>query len=124
MQKKFRHAFTLVELLVVISIISILMAVGAVNYQKSVKLSRDSKRKADLEQIRQALETYRAENGVYPDTASISSLVPDYLTEYPQDPKGGAYSYTKGTGATYRICAQLELATDPTDPCNYQVVNP
>lgn len=122
-QKSLRRAFTLVELLVVISIISILMAVGAVNYQKSVKLSRDSKRKADLEQIRQALETYRSEIGSYPDTGDFSTLDPDYL-DIPEDPKGGVYSYTKGLGATYTLCAQLELAVDPSDPCNYSVSNP
>lgn len=117
--------FTLIELLVVISIISILIAVGAVSYQKSVKLSRDSKRKTDLEQIRQALETYRSEVGSYPDTGSLGLLESgSYLNELPSDPKDGTYAYTKGAGATYTICAQLELATDPTDPCNYSVSQP
>lgn len=122
----FKKAFTLIELLVVISIIGILIAVGAVSYQKSVKLSRDSKRKSDLEQVRQALETYRSEEGVYPATASWSTDLTsgDYISTIPTDPKSGTYTYTKGAGATYSLCAALELGDPPGGACNYTVHEP
>ena len=122
----FKKAFTLIELLVVISIIGILIAVGAVSYQKSVKLSRDSKRKSDLEQVRQALETYRSEEGVYPATASWSTDLTsgDYISTIPTDPKSGTYTYTKGAGATYSLCAGLELGDPPGGACNYTVHEP
>jgi len=121
-----KKGFTLIELLVVISIIGILLAVGAVSYQKSVKLSRDSKRKADLEQLRQALETYRSEVGSYPATASWSTSLTggDYIASIPSDPKSGSYTYTKGAGATYTLCASLELGTPPSGVCNYSVHEP
>lgn len=117
--------FTLIELLVVIAIIGILIAVGSVSYTRAVQLSRDSRRKTDLEQIRQALETYRSENATYPATGSLSSLEPDYITNVPSDPKEGTgsytYTYTRNTTTTYTICAELEnYTTDPT----YCVANP
>ncbi len=112
-----KKGFTLIELLVVISIIGILIAVGSVSYQKSVKLGRDSRRQTDLEQIRQALETYRSEEGVYaPD---LDDLSPDYLTVVPVDPQTGDYSYTRDTVVTYTLCAP-EIELDDT----YCVENP
>lgn len=107
---KILKGFTLIELLVVISIIAILVAVGATNYQRATKLSRDARRKTDLEQIRQALETYRSENGSYPTTAAgTATLAPNYMTTVPVDPISPAtYTYTRPTAATYTLCTTIE----------------
>jgi general secretion pathway protein G len=123
-KSKSKHGFTLIELLVVISIIGILVAVGATSYQRAVRLSRDSKRKTDLEQIRQALETYRAENGTYPSAVTWESdLESGYITEIPVDPKSQTYTYTNPTTTTYTLCASLETIESPPT-CNYTVTNP
>ena len=53
---KFDSGFTLIELLVVIAIIGILAALATISYSDSQRKARDSKRKADLEAIRKALE--------------------------------------------------------------------
>lgn len=131
------NGFTLIELLVVISIISILVAVGIVSYRRTNLLSRDSRRKADLQQIRQALETYRSENGVYPDDSNWESdLVKDYISALPLDPRGGSYVYQTGLApiTTYYLCGYLELESSSTsctatcgpasEACNYEVINP
>lgn len=110
-----KKAFTLIELLVVIAIIGILITVGSVSYTRAVKLSRDARRKTDLEQIRQALETFRSESatGIYP--ANKGLLVPTYITTFPLDPKENAtftYTYTpNGTFRTYSLCATTESPT-------------
>jgi general secretion pathway protein G len=125
---KMRKGFTLIELLVVIAITGILIAVGLASYQKSIKLSRDARRKADLEQVRQALETYRSETGAYPATSGWeTSLQNGYIAKVPTDPKSTAtntlhYTYTYLTPTTYTLCSDIELPTPAT--CGYTVTNP
>lgn len=115
------RGFTLIELLVVIAIISILVAISSVSYQRAVKLSRDSKRKTDLEQLRQALETYRSENYVYPTTAQgIAKLQTDgFITTIPTDPNSPTkkYYYIRNSTTTYSLCAALEVAPGSPDTC-------
>lgn len=117
--KKF--GFTLIELLVVIAIVGILVAVGSISYLTTSKQSRDTRRKTDLEQIRQALETYRSELGSYP--SDTTSLTPSYITTLPIDPKAGVYTYTRLSTTTYTLCASLETITIPAT-CNYTIKNP
>jgi len=118
MNLKLKNGFTLIELLVVIAIIGILIAVGSVSYLRAIRLSRDSKRQTDLEQIRQALETYRSENSQYP--ATMTDLVSDYITILPLDPKDPDYVYTYTPSSapitTYTLCATVESPT-PTQYC-------
>lgn len=116
-----KKAFTLIELLVVIAIIAILITVGSVSYTRAVKLSRDSKRQTDLEQIRQALETYRSEIGTYPANGTWkTSLQAGYITAVPDDTVN-PYTYARGgTSLTYSLCATLEIKT----PAAYCVTQP
>jgi len=59
--------FTLIELLVVISIIGILASLALASYSGAQKQTRDTQRKSDLNQYRNALENYAAtNNGLYP----------------------------------------------------------
>jgi general secretion pathway protein G len=126
MMKKLKKGFTLIELLVVIAIIAILITVGSVSYTRALRLSRDSKRKTDLEQIRQALETYRSESatGSYPVTgaAGLTALqTAGYINTVPVDPKAptSTYVYTLNSATTYSLCATLESGTVPSY-CVYQ----
>ena len=132
-----KKAFTLIELLVVIAIIGILVAVGVVSYSRAIQLSRDAKRKTDLEQVRQALETYRSQIGTYPATSGWqTALAPDYIASIPSDPKSNSYAYktTSTPATTYTLCASLELGGTAAlsacsglscgGVCNYSVANP
>jgi len=59
--------FTLIELLVVISIIGILASLTLASYSGAQKQTRDTQRRSDLNQYRNALENYAAaNNGIYP----------------------------------------------------------
>ena len=112
-----KKGFTFIEMLVVVAIIGVLASIGVAVYSSANKKSRDGKRKADIEQIRSALEMYRAENGDYPTTAEgLSALESDYINEVPHDPKCPAgscatgfsdYSYSSD-GSTYTLSADLE----------------
>lgn len=66
------NSFTLLELLVVATIISLLTATGLVSYTSLSKNSRDARRKSDVAEIRTALEIYRSDNGYYPTSSSFS----------------------------------------------------
>ena len=77
--------FTLVELLIVISLISILAAMGLVQYRNSVVAAKESTLKTDLFRMRDAIDQYYADKGKYP--ADLQALVTDhYMREVPVDP--------------------------------------
>lgn len=133
--------FTLPELLVVISLMGILVAISFSSFSQSRKSARDVKRKADLEQIRSALEIYRSDCKTYPAEIEFGgSLVGDeddcgntndYMTEIPADPLSPTYQYFyTGSINSYALCAYLETGgaavsgCGTCDTCNYKVVNP
>ncbi|MBU0619062.1 type II secretion system GspH family protein [Patescibacteria group bacterium] len=110
---KKQNGFSFIELLVTISIIGIIAAVGLATYSTSQQKSRNTKRKADLKQIQVALEMCRSEEGTYP--TGLNDLTPDYMGELPEDPETGEssdYYFSERTNYTYTICAdEAELET-------------
>lgn len=63
---RFETGFTLVELLVVISIIVMMSGIALTLYQSAQSRSRDSQRMADLKAVQSALEQYRFDLNSYP----------------------------------------------------------
>lgn len=126
-----KSGFTLVELLVVVSIISILAVVGLVIFFGTQSRARDATRKSDLKTISEALELSFNDK-----TSQYQALQPNMFAkgEVPQDPLNGfslcsnrickycvrsqigecgSADPTVGTampdtGRTYRICTNLE----------------
>ena len=70
---KRRNAYTLIELLVAITIIGILMTIAAVGWSSVAARSRDDTRKTDMRRIKNMLEQYYADNRVYPKFVENSS---------------------------------------------------
>lgn len=65
-KKNKKGGFTLIELLVVIAIIALLSSIVLVSLSNVKAKARDAQRKATLNQLKTALESYYAANGSYP----------------------------------------------------------
>jgi general secretion pathway protein G len=107
------EGFTLIEILVVATIIVLLTAAGVISYSTFLKQSRDVKRKADLGEISAALEMYRSNNDTYP-TVGLSQLTAPvvYIQTLPTDPKNPTYTYYyTATASDYTLGAYLENGT-------------
>ena len=111
--------FTLVELMVAISIIGILSSIVYANFGEARKAARDDIRKTSLKELQLAIEFYKAQNDRYPAagcgisagsyaeasascTDYISGLIPDYIPALPRDPNN---ENTTGLGFMYRTDA-------------------
>ena len=123
-----RQGFTLIEMLVVISLIGILATLAIVSYTGTQKSARDTQRKSDTKQYQNAVEIFASKNnGLYPSetnaagVSAATTLCADILsTTCPEDPRAAddatfSYKYqTDGSGgasldaATYVIWAKLE----------------
>ena len=77
--------FTLIELMVVMSIITILAAIGVASYTNSITRSKEAVLREDLFRMRDALDQYYADKGKYP--SSLEDLAQEkYLRAIPIDP--------------------------------------
>jgi prepilin-type N-terminal cleavage/methylation domain-containing protein len=135
--KKKQSAFTLIEVLVVATILGVLLSIAVVSFSNAQKKSRDARRKADLETVRQGLILYRQDNGSYGNVASgkdgfsalVNTLVSgDYLTSTAiLDPKNDlSYFYSSGcSAADSPDCSKVRLsATLEADGSTYEIFTP
>ena len=110
-KRAFSRGFTLVELLVVIAIIGVLATLVLLQLGTARAKARDTKRIADINQLRSAIELYFDDNSAtYPNTPLQTT---DDLNKYlasnklPTDPliAGASYKYARkpvsGTSAPY-----------------------
>jgi general secretion pathway protein G len=80
-----QRGFTLIELMVVISIIVILMSVAIPRYQKSILHARETVLHSDLYDLRTVIDQYTLDKQKAPQ--SLQDLVDaGYLKELPRDP--------------------------------------
>jgi general secretion pathway protein G len=101
----FDRGFTLIELMVVVSLVMLLATIGMAQYRNSIVFSRESVLKEDLFRIRDAIDQYYADKGQYPST--LDALVSDgYLRKIPEDP------FTKSSSSWQTVPAE----PDPNNP--------
>ena len=106
--------FTLVELLIVISLISILAAMGLVQYRNSVTATKEATLHTDLFRMRDAIDQYYADKGKYPGT--LDALVSDgYLRKLPEDP------ITKSADTWTTVPAEPDPNNPSAEPGVYDV---
>ena len=82
------RGFTLLELMVVASIIVILAAIAVGRYDRTVIKAHEVVLRSDLKDMRKAINDYTLDKEAAPN--SLDDLVPNYIREVPKDPMTGA----------------------------------
>jgi prepilin-type N-terminal cleavage/methylation domain-containing protein len=120
---KHRAGFTLVELLITMTVMTILLVLAVVNLRSNEASARDEERKTDISVIAQQLENYyeaevdAANAGAYPSTiavdteAEITALLPDLDTKVLRAPDVATSSTMSFTVATTNAAQTPDIST-------------
>ena len=122
-----KKAFTLIELLLAMVIMSILALLLTNNFVTTLKRGRDAQRKNDLSQIQKALEIYYEDNQSYPKFDILSNINKQfcttvgcaptdikYMIKVPSDPSSSyIYKYVYDpSGTSYYLYSFIENNLD------------
>ena len=110
-----QRGFTLVELIVVITIIGILAGVAISNVRWAQQRARESALRHDLFEMRKAIDDYYADKQKYPD--SLATLKQErYLRNIPKDPITGKpeWEEVQATPDTGGVADPNAMPVDPT----------
>src|SRR4051795_9069860 len=103
-RRKNQSGFTLIELIVVVTIIGILAAVAVSNVRYAQQKARESALRHDLFEMRKSIDDYYADKQKYPE--SLQTLQQDhYLRAVPKDPITGKADWE-----------EVQNTPDPSDP--------
>jgi general secretion pathway protein G len=108
LQGRNEKGFTLVEMMVVIVIIGLLATVVIINVMPATDRAAQTRVKADLDTLSQALDMYRLENMRYPTAQEgLAALQPNYVRRLPNDPWNNPYVYVSpgANGAPYQVAS-------------------
>ena len=83
-RKRSERGFTLIELIVVVTIIGILAGVAIVNVKHAQRKAREAALKDNLFSMRKAIDNFYADKQRYPN--DLNELVPNYIKRIPRDP--------------------------------------
>jgi len=101
--------FTIMELIVVMTIISILMLIAVPRFASAIKMAKEAVLKEDLHVMRAAIDSYTMDKQKAPQ--SLNDLITDgYLRAIPEDP----FTHSKDTWVTDSNGALYSL--DQTEP--------
>lgn len=80
-----RRGFTLVELLVVMTIMALLLSIAAPRYFDSHERAKEAALRADLRVLREAIDKHKADTGRLPETLDVL-VTQRYVLAIPVDP--------------------------------------
>lgn len=126
------RAFTVIEILIVVGIVTILATLGFSTYSSVQKKARDARRTSDLEIIRAAIEQYRSNNNDYPPSLPYPIVAGNegvcdpsgcasgtYIGKVPTDPiPTQRYVYQRISASDYTLCARVTTGTSSFSDCS------
>ncbi len=83
-RRRSERGFSLIELIVVVTIIGILAGVAIVNVKHAQRKAREAALKDNLFSMRKAIDNFYADKQRYPN--DLNELVPNYIRRIPKDP--------------------------------------
>ena len=103
------RGFTLIEVLIVITLIAILASIGMPMYQNSVRRSKEAVLKEDLFRMRDVINQFYADKNKWPQ--SLQDLVSEgYMRTVPEDP------ITSSTETWVTVPADADPSNTSADP--------
>ena len=106
--------FTLIELMIVMSLIVVLAGIGLAVHANSQTRAREAVLKEDLFRLRDAIDQYYADKNAYPP--AIEDLVSQkYLRAIPVDP------FTNSASTWQTVMSELDAANPSAQPGIYDV---
>ncbi|MEW6322232.1 MAG: prepilin-type N-terminal cleavage/methylation domain-containing protein [Acidobacteriota bacterium] len=108
------RGFTMIEVLVVVTLIVLLASIGMVQYRNSVQSAKEAVLKENLFRMRDAIDQYYADKNKYPQ--ALADLVSEgYLREIPKDPM------TDSADTWQTIAAEPDPNNPASEPGVYDV---
>lgn len=109
--KKAQKGFTLIEVVAAAALLGLMVTMAMPSLNAANAKVKDSRLKADLATVDQAIQLYIIDNGSVPE--ALSDLAPDYITKIDniKDAKNSGLIYS-GTGSTYSLKGTNSAGTD------------
>ena len=106
------RGFTMIEMLIVMTLVVILGSMSMVQYRNSVRRAEEATLKENLFRMRDAIDQFYADKNKYP--SDLSELVSEgYIRELPMDP------FTRSHDSWQTVAAE----PDPTNPSATGIFN-
>jgi len=86
---RFRRGFTLIEMLIVVTIIGILVTLAQPSFNRAVTAAKEATLKENLFVLRDVIDQFYADNTKYP-TALTELVEKGYIRQVPKDPITGS----------------------------------
>jgi general secretion pathway protein G len=111
---RLQRGFTLIELIIVLTLIVILASLGLAQYKNAQIHAKEAVLKEDLFRMRDAIDQYYADKNQYPST--LDALVSEgYMRKLPEDP------FTKSTTTWQTVPAEPDPSNPVAEPGVYDV---
>ncbi len=118
---RLQKGFSLIELIVVVTIIGILASIAVVNVKFAQRKAREAALKDNLSQMRKAIDNFYADKQRYPN--DLNELVPGYLRGIPKDPITMQADWEPVMDDPMSLEGEMSASTDPEEMAQPGVID-